>query len=44
MLRRASAHLAAVVDGSGTLVGVIALGDLAEAFVGDLRDGTHRFR
>ncbi|MCK0440763.1 hemolysin family protein [Gordonia alkaliphila] len=41
-LRRASAHLAGVIDEAGTLVGVIALADLAEAFVGDLRDGTHR--
>ena len=42
LLRRARAHLAGVVDASGTLVGVIALADLAEAFVGDLRDATNR--
>ncbi len=42
LLRRARAHLAGVVDGDGTLVGVIALADLAEAFVGDLRDTTNR--
>ncbi len=42
LLRRASAHLGAVVDESGTLIGVLALADLAEAFVGSLRDATHR--
>ncbi|GAA3967281.1 hemolysin family protein [Gordonia caeni] len=42
LLRRASAHLGGVVDETGTLIGVIALADLAEAFVGSLRDGTHR--
>ncbi|MFT3662238.1 MAG: hemolysin family protein [Gordonia sp. (in: high G+C Gram-positive bacteria)] len=42
LLRTASAHLAAVVDDAGVTVGVIALADLAEAFVGDLRDATHR--
>lgn len=44
LLRRASAHLAAVIDDQGTIIGVIALADLAEAFVGNLRDGTHRIR
>lgn len=42
LLRRARAHLAGVVDAGGTLIGVIALADLAEAFVGDLRDATNR--
>ncbi|AUH68929.1 MULTISPECIES: hemolysin family protein [Gordonia] len=42
VLRRTSAHLGAVVDTAGTIIGVIALADLAEAFVGDLRDSTHR--
>lgn len=44
LLQRASAHLAGVVDDAGTLIGVIALADLAEAFVGNLRDATHRIR
>ncbi|MFZ2511900.1 MAG: hemolysin family protein [Gordonia sp. (in: high G+C Gram-positive bacteria)] len=44
LLRRARAHLAVVVDPGGALVGVIALADLAEAFVGDLRDATNRRR
>lgn len=43
-LQRSSAHLGAVVGDDGTLVGVIALADLAEAFVGNLRDSTHRMR
>ncbi|GAC56054.1 hypothetical protein GOHSU_02_02010 [Gordonia hirsuta DSM 44140 = NBRC 16056] len=42
LLRRVRAHLAGVVDADGTLLGVIALADLAEAFVGDLRDATNR--
>ncbi|MFM9377952.1 hemolysin family protein [Gordonia sp. VNK21] len=42
VLRRASAHLGAVIDAGGTIIGVLALADLAEAFVGSLRDSTHR--
>ncbi|MFT3715108.1 MAG: hemolysin family protein [Gordonia sp. (in: high G+C Gram-positive bacteria)] len=42
MMRRASSHLAAVVDTTGTIVGVLALADLAEAFVGNVQDTTHR--
>ncbi|MGB3301087.1 hemolysin family protein [Gordonia sp. (in: high G+C Gram-positive bacteria)] len=42
ILRRASAHLGAVVDEGGTITGVLALADLAESFIGDLRDSTHR--
>ncbi|QRY64275.1 HlyC/CorC family transporter [Gordonia sp. PDNC005] len=41
-LQRVSAHLAAVVDASGAVVGMVALADLAEAFVGAVRDSTHR--
>ena len=41
-LQRASAHIAAVVDDKAAIVGMVALADLAEAFVGDVRDGTHR--
>ncbi|WP_132994192.1 hemolysin family protein [Gordonia zhaorongruii] len=41
-LQRASAHLGVVVNSSGTTVGMIALADLAEAFVGNVRDATNR--
>ncbi|MGB3696890.1 MAG: hemolysin family protein [Gordonia sp. (in: high G+C Gram-positive bacteria)] len=42
VLRRTSAHLGAVVDDDAAIVGVLALADLAESFIGDLRDSTHR--
>lgn len=42
VLRRTSAHLGAVVDDAGKILGVLALADLAEAFIGDVRDATHR--
>jgi CBS domain containing-hemolysin-like protein len=41
-LRRTSSHLGRVVDGRGTTVGIVALEDLAEEFVGTVRDATHR--
>ncbi|QCQ91218.1 hemolysin family protein [Rhodococcus sp. SGAir0479] len=41
-LRRAGAHLGAVVDSSAALIGIVALEDLVEEFVGTVRDGTHR--
>lgn len=41
-LRRVSSHLGRVVDGQGTTVGIVALEDLVEEFVGTVRDGTHR--
>lgn len=41
-LRRASAHLGAVIDASGAVIGIVALEDLVEEFVGTVRDGTHR--
>ncbi|CAM3107362.1 hemolysin family protein [Prescottella defluvii] len=41
-LRRASSHLGAVVDASGAVIGIVALEDLVEEFVGTVRDGTHR--
>ncbi|MGJ0121056.1 hemolysin family protein [Williamsia sp. MIQD14] len=41
-LRRTSAHLGAVVDGNGRTIGVVALEDLVEEFVGTVRDETHR--
>lgn len=44
-LRRASAHLGAVVDpATKTMVGIIALEDLVEEYVGTVRDGTHRVK
>ncbi|MDL9937258.1 hemolysin family protein [Gordonia sp. ABSL1-1] len=41
-LRRSSAHLGAVVDDSGRTIGIVALADLVEEFVGTVRDETHR--
>ncbi|MCX2964302.1 hemolysin family protein [Gordonia sp. Z-3] len=41
-LRRTSSHLGAVVDESGRTIGVVALADLVEEFVGNVRDETHR--
>jgi CBS domain containing-hemolysin-like protein len=41
-LRRASSHLGRVDDGRGTTLGIVALEDLAEEFVGTVRDATHR--
>ena len=41
-LRAARAHLARAVDAGGTTVGLVALEDLVEAFVGTVRDATHR--
>ncbi|GAA4840460.1 hemolysin family protein [Saccharopolyspora rosea] len=40
-LRRAGSHLAAAVDASGAPVGVVALEDLVEEYVGTVRDATH---
>ncbi|MGP4017098.1 hemolysin family protein [Saccharopolyspora sp. 5N708] len=40
-LRRAGSHLAAAVDPAGAAVGVVALEDLVEEYVGTVRDGTH---
>jgi CBS domain containing-hemolysin-like protein len=40
-LRRARSHLARTVRPDGTLVGVVALEDLFEEFVGTVRDATH---
>lgn len=41
-LRASRAHLARAVDPAGTTVGLVALEDLVEAFVGTVRDATHR--
>lgn len=40
-LRRARSHLARAVDGRGTTLGVVALEDLVEEYVGTVRDATH---
>ena len=41
-LRASRAHLARAVDPAGATVGLVALEDLVEAFVGTVRDATHR--
>ncbi|MGQ0716634.1 MAG: hemolysin family protein [Pseudonocardiales bacterium] len=41
LLRRASSHLARVVGPEGATVGVVALEDLVEEYVGTVRDATH---
>jgi CBS domain containing-hemolysin-like protein len=41
-LRASRAHLARAVDPGGTTVGLVALEDLVEVFVGTVRDATHR--
>lgn len=41
-LRRTSSHIGSVVDARGHTVGIIALEDLIEEFVGTVRDGTHQ--
>ncbi|MFI6099725.1 hemolysin family protein [Lentzea sp. NPDC051213] len=40
-LRRAQSHLARAVGADGSLLGVVALEDLLEEYVGTVRDGTH---
>lgn len=40
-LRRAHSHLAAAVNSEGRVLGVVALEDLVEEYVGTVRDGTH---
>jgi CBS domain containing-hemolysin-like protein len=40
-LRRAQSHLAAAVGADGEVLGVVALEDLVEEYVGTVRDGTH---
>ncbi|MBP2472974.1 CBS domain containing-hemolysin-like protein [Crossiella equi] len=40
-LRRAQSHLASAVAADGTVLGVVALEDLVEEYVGTVRDGTH---
>jgi CBS domain containing-hemolysin-like protein len=40
-LRRTRSHLASAVDQLGTVLGVVALEDLVEEYVGTVRDATH---
>jgi CBS domain containing-hemolysin-like protein len=40
-LRRTESHLARAVDADGQQLGVVALEDLVEEYVGTVRDGTH---
>lgn len=42
LLRRARAHLGEAINPSGTAVGIVALEDLVEEYVGTVRDNTHR--
>jgi CBS domain containing-hemolysin-like protein len=41
LLRRSGSHLARVVNADGDTEGVVALEDLLEEYVGDVRDATH---
>lgn len=41
-LRARNAHLARVVEDDGTLVGIVALEDVIEELVGEIRDTAHR--
>ena len=40
-MRKEGGHLARVLGASGTAIGVVALEDLVEEYVGTVRDGTH---
>jgi CBS domain containing-hemolysin-like protein len=40
-MRREGSHLARAVDGDGATVGVVALEDVVEEYVGTVRDSTH---
>ncbi|WP_414169771.1 hemolysin family protein [Streptoverticillium reticulum] len=42
VMRRAAAHLAAVTDASGRVLGLVALEDVLEMLVGEVRDPAHR--
>ncbi|MEU5051571.1 hemolysin family protein [Streptomyces sp. NPDC021096] len=42
VMRRAAAHLAAVTDASGRVLGLVALEDVLEKLVGEVRDPAHR--
>ncbi|WP_298177719.1 hemolysin family protein [Saccharomonospora sp.] len=40
-MRREGSHLATAVNAEGSVVGIVALEDLLEEYVGTVRDGTH---
>jgi CBS domain containing-hemolysin-like protein len=40
-LRRSNSHLAKAVQPDGAVVGVVALEDVVEEYVGTVRDATH---
>ncbi|MFE2376175.1 hemolysin family protein [Streptomyces sp. NPDC059398] len=42
VMRRAATHLAQVADGSGRILGLVALEDVLEKLVGEVRDPAHR--
>ncbi|MEU0388483.1 hemolysin family protein [Streptomyces chartreusis] len=42
VMRRAATHLAQVADGSGKVLGLVALEDVLELLVGEVRDPAHR--
>ncbi|GAA4657897.1 hemolysin family protein [Streptomyces buecherae] len=42
VMRRAAAHLAAVSDASGRVLGLVAMEDVLEELVGEVRDPAHR--
>ncbi|MFF9818585.1 hemolysin family protein [Streptomyces sp. NPDC014006] len=42
VMRRAATHLAQVADGSGRVLGLVALEDVLELLVGEVRDPAHR--
>ncbi|MFI9722239.1 hemolysin family protein [Streptomyces sp. NPDC052396] len=42
LMRRGAAHLAAVADASGRVLGLVALEDVLEMLVGEVRDPAHR--
>ncbi|MEF9902567.1 hemolysin family protein [Streptomyces sp. P9-A2] len=44
VMRRAATHLAQVIDGSGRIRGLVALEDVLELLVGEVRDPAHRER
>ncbi|MEV5262816.1 hemolysin family protein [Streptomyces anulatus] len=42
VMRRAATHLAQVADGSGRVLGLVAMEDVLETLVGEVRDPAHR--
>jgi CBS domain containing-hemolysin-like protein len=42
VMRRAATHLAQVADASGRVLGLVALEDVLEMLVGEVRDPSHR--